>query len=455
MKRCIPPLALGLTLIGASSAALADVKYLDVRTGGIYLDDGRVVVRPVNGKHTEIEKDETRFHLEFKAGCQGLNQSLSTTEVAFGQVITVGKVVEGDLDRQTTMVPNYGKKEIGWTAVELFVRPSKLGGSNDPVTICQNWVNERLSQGATLRQVLAKDKTIIKPVSLSGVASCMRPSGKGIDWKSKTMDHQLIVVCKAGSVGAADDIEVKPAPLSPVTSFSKRLEVVASRLKALSPNMVGQCPASMPFQAEIQADAAGEVGYEINFPSNAGTPAQKRTGTLVFDGPGTKKTPIVEFTASSGYPVGVATLVIDQPGQNKASDHFKVQCVQAPVAGGLQFVPSQGSPLPATRPVRAVVPPPPPPRAIQAQPSQPASPPRALQAAPVTPPPAPPRAIQAQPAQPPKPPRDLQSAPVAPPPPPPRAVQLQPLPPQPLDPALSLQTAPVAPEPPARSTRSR
>ncbi|MEZ5701477.1 MAG: hypothetical protein R3E42_05145 [Burkholderiaceae bacterium] len=357
MNRCLTPLALGLTLIGASTTALADVKYIDVRTAGIYLDDGRVVVRPVNGKHTEIEKDETRFHLEFKAGCQGLNQSLATTEVAFGQVIASGKVAEGDADRQSTQVPNYGKKEMGWTAAELFVRPSKLSGSNDPLTICQNWVNERLSQGATLRQVLAKDKTIIKPVLLSGVASCNRPSGKGIDWKSKTMNHQLIVVCKAGSVGAADDIEVKPSPLVAGSSFSKRLEVVASRLKALSPNMVGQCPASMPFQAEIQADAAGEVGYEINFPSNAGTPAQKRTGTLVFDGPGTKKTPIAEFTASSGYPVGVATLVIDQPGQNKASDHFKVQCVQAPVAGGLAFNQPQGSPLPSARPMRAMVPP--------------------------------------------------------------------------------------------------
>lgn len=430
MNRCLTPLALGLTLIGASSTALAEVKYLDVRNAdGIHVNDGRVIVRPVNGKHTEIVTPELVYHLEMKAGCSkdfAKAHSLMDTRVTFGNAYANG--LSRTPNAPYTAVPNGDNKEIDWTETVLKVPVASAKGDLDPAAICQAWVNQRLGQGATLQQVLAQDKTISKAVTLSGVAQCGRwTNPEKAEWKTKTMAHQLTVVCKAGSVGDVDDVKLKePPPLSPANSFNKHLEVVASRLKALSPNMVGQCPASMPFQAEIQADAAGEVDYEINFPSNAGTPAQKRTGKLVFEGPGTKKTPIVEFTAVSGYPVGVASLVIEQPGQNKAYDHFKVQCVQAPVAGGSVFLSPQESPSPMTRPLKTMVPPPPPPRAIQAPPVQPPKPPRALQAAPVTPLPPPPRAVQAQPPQ-----------------------------PRPLDPSLPLAAAPVAPTPPARSTPSR
>ncbi|HEY9095225.1 MAG TPA: hypothetical protein VIN35_05730, partial [Hydrogenophaga sp.] len=423
MNRCLTTLALGLTLIGASSSALAEVKYLDVRNAdGIHVNDGRVIVRPVNGKHTEIVTPELVYHLEMKAGCSkdfAKAHFLMDTRVTFGNAYANGNSRAPNAPH--TEVPSSGKKEIDWTEAVLKVPVASAKGDLDPAAICQAWVNQRLGQGATLQQVLAQDKTISKAVTLSGVAQCGRwTNPEKAEWKTKTLAHQLTVVCKAGSAGGVDDVKLKdPPPLSPANSFNKHLEVVASRLKALSPNMVGQCPASMPFQAEIQADAAGEVDYEINFPSNAGTPAQKRQGKLVFEGPGTKKTPIVEFTAVSGYPVGVASLVIEQPGQNKAYDHFKVQCVQAPVAGGAVFSQPQGSPPPMTRPVKTMVPPPPPPRAIQAPPVAPSKPPRSLQSAPVTPPPAPSRGVQAPPVEPPKPPRAQQVDSVAPPPPPP------------------------------------
>ena len=88
MNRCLTPLALGLTLIGASSTALAEVKYLDVRNAdGIHVNDGRVIVRPVNGKHTEIVTPELVYHLEMKAGCSkdfAKAHSLMDTRVTFG-----------------------------------------------------------------------------------------------------------------------------------------------------------------------------------------------------------------------------------------------------------------------------------------------------------------------------------------------------------------------------------
>lgn len=399
MNRRLHPLALAAVL-AATGAAHADVDHVDVRTSGININDGRVVVNPVNGQHTQIANAQTSYHLEMKAGCSGVNQRLTDTFVALGNAGMNGDVAEAmPPGTPITQVSHRGNESIGWTEAVLQVPTAGLGGSLNPVAICQQWVQQRLGQGASLQQVLAQDKTIVKPVTLSAVASCARPNGGGREWKTRTMQHQLTVVCKAGAVGGMGQAiqAQQPAPPKPPGSLTKNLAVVASSLKALTPQYVGQCPAKLPFQAEIQADAAGEVDYKITFPPNANTPQQTRTGKLVFNGPGTQKTPIFEFTANTGYPVGVARLDIEQAGQNKVHEDFKVQCVQAPVGGSVQFAPTPGG---GGGPSDKVLAPsaPKPPLGVQAVPVQPPKPPLGIQAVPVEPPPppAPARAIQAQ-----------------------------------------------------------
>lgn len=398
MSRRLHPIAVAAVL-AAAGAAHADVDYVDVRNSGIHINDGRVIVNPVNGQHTQISNAQTSYHLEMKAGCSGVNQRLTDTFVALGNAGMNGDIAEAmPPGTPTTQVSHRGNESIGWTEAVLQVPTAGLGGSLNPVAICQQWVQQRLAQGASLQQVLAQDKTIVKPLTLSAVASCARPNGGGREWKTRTMQHQLTVVCKAGAVGGMGNAiqAQQPAPPKPPGSLTKNLAVVASSLKALTPQYVGQCPAKMPFQAEIQADAAGEVDYRITFPPNANTPQQTRTGKLVFDGPGTKKTPIFEFSANTGYPTGTASLVIEQAGQNKAYEKFKVQCVQAPVGGSVQFAPKPGG---GGDPSDKLAPPPAPkpPLGIQAVPQLPPKPPLGIQAVPVDPPPPPPvRAIQAQ-----------------------------------------------------------
>jgi hypothetical protein len=396
MNRRLHPIAMAAVL-AAAGAAHADVDYVDLRTSGININDGRVVVNVVNGQHTQIANAQTSFHLEMKAGCKGLNQRLTDTFVALGNAGMNGDVVEAmPAGVPKTQVSHRGNDEISWTEATLNVPTASLGSSLDPVKICKTWVDQRLGQGAQLHQILAQDKTIVKPLTLSAVAACGK-NGDSNHWRTRTLAHQLTVVCKAGAVGGLGNIQAQqPAPPKPPGSLTKNLAVVASSLKALTPQYVGQCPAKLPFQAEVQADAAGEVDYKITFPPNANTPQQTRTGKLVFNGAGTQKTPIFEFTANTGYPVGVARLDIEQAGQNKVHEDFKVQCVQAPVGGSVQFAPKPGD---GGGPSDKVLAPstPKPPMGIQAVPPQPPKPPLGIQATPVEPPPpAPARAIQAQ-----------------------------------------------------------
>jgi hypothetical protein len=379
MKTRLNPIPLCCALLCSVPVAHADVDYVDIRHGGISLNAATVTVNPVNGRFAQIVNPETFYNLEMKAGCKGLNNHLKDTYVAFGNANANGKVVEADPNAITSLVLNRSVKSMDWVQAVLKVPTHKLGGALDPVAICNAWLDQRLAQGANLQQVLSKDHSVLKPVTVSAVASCGKSNSGPFqdEYRTKTMGHHLTVVCKAGNVGGSGGIQAQvPAPPPSPGALTKNLAVVSSDLKLLTPNLVGKCPAKVQFQADIQVDAAGELDYTVNFPHNANTPSQKRVGKLIFNGPGSQKTPIFEFTANTGYPVGVTTLVIEQPGKNKAHANFSVQCVQAPAGGSIQFNPAPGSNSPggvlapdAPKPpltiqVTPVTPPPPPPTRI-------------------------------------------------------------------------------------------
>jgi hypothetical protein len=400
MKHLPTPTALACAVLVALPAALptlahADVDYVDIRHGGINLQAGRVTVHPVNGRYGQISNAETVYPLEMKAGCKGINERLTDTFVALGNAgMNGGPVVEAmPPGTPRTPVAHRGNQSMDWVEVDLKVPTSNLGGSLDPVAICNAWVDQRLAQGALLHQILAQDKTIVKPVTLSAVAACGK-NGQSSDWRTKTLAHQFTVVCKAGAVGGVGGIQAQtPTPPPPALGLTKNLAVVASSLNALTPNVVGQCPAKVQFQAEIQADAKGEVDYTVVFPPNANTPQQQRSGKLVFQSAGTRKTPIFEFNANTGYPTGTAVLTLQQAGENKAYANFKVQCVQGAAGNQIQMAPKPSSDPNTTLRAPATPPPPSAPLNIQVQPASPPPPaPLNIQMQPASPPPPPPAA---------------------------------------------------------------
>ncbi len=398
MRQVLHPVAMA-ALLSCASAALAGVDYIDIRSAGIYVNDGRVSVNPVNGRYAQIVEPETPFNVEMKAGCSGLNNRLKQTFVAFGNANMNGKVVEANPGMITTPISNRGNKEIDYIQAVIKVPTAQLSGSLKPVDICNTWLDQRLAQGASLHQLLAKDQIIAKPVTLSGVASCGKAnSGQFEDeYRTDTMGHQLTVVCKAGSVPGVGGVQAQvpqpPQPPQPPGGFTKPLQVTAAALSATPAAVSGTCPAKVRFQGEVTGDAAGTVIYQVRFPGNANTQPQAWGGQLSFDKPGTRKTPVIEFNAQSGYPTGTAVMEIINPGNQKVYANFSVQCVAAQGQGAVQMAPKPG-PKPGTT--------------LQATP--PAPPPLNLQATPQTPPPPPPLNLQAVPLSPsPTPPRDVQS----------------------------------------------
>jgi hypothetical protein len=339
MRVQLHPLAIAISLTSVSQLALAAVDYVDIRTAGIYVNDGRIVVEPVNNRYANIVTPEASYNVEMKAGCKGLGQKLESTYVAFGNANMNGSIVESN-DLAYATVNHGGNKEVGYTAVELKVPAAKISGDLDPVQVCNAWLDQRLGQGASLMQIWTKDHTVLKPVTLSAVAAC----GGNTDYRTKTMAHQLTIVCKAGSVGGGvGGIQAQvPQPPKPAGNYTKNIQVTAVELKSLTPEQTGTCPAKVKFQVEIAADAAGVAQYQVRFPANANTPAQSFGGQVAFDSAGTRSTPVIQFNAVSGYPVGVAVVEIVNPGNKKAYADFKVTCVKAQGPGNIQFAPKPG-----------------------------------------------------------------------------------------------------------------
>lgn len=391
MKNPVRPVAFAALLVAGIAPSHAAVDYVDLRVNGIYINDGRVVVEPVNNRYAKIATPEVSYNVEMKAGCKGVNQSLKDMFVAFGNANMNGSVVEANPGMVTVPVAGRGNKEMGYAPVLLKVPAAQIGGSLDPVQACNAWLDQRLAQGASLMQIWTKDHSMLKPVTLSAVAACGGNSGSN-DYRTDTLSHQLTIVCKAGTVGGGiGGIQAQqPKPPQAPGGIAKIMEVTAVELKALTPMVTGNCPAKVRFQGEVTADAPGSVQYQVRFPSNANTPEQSFGGQIIFQGAGKRVTPPIEFNAVSGYPVGVAVIELVSAGGKKAQADFKVQCVQAQGPGSIQVNPKPGDSL------NKIQPSPQDPRPglnIQAVPVQP-KPPGSVQAQPQDPKPAPARALQ-------------------------------------------------------------
>jgi len=376
MKASLRPVALAALFVAGSSPLHAAVDHVDIRSDGIHVNDGRVVVEPVNNRYAKVMTPEVSYHVEMKAGCKGLNQKLESTFVAFGNAGMNGSVVEANPGMVTVPVSHRGNKEIGYTAALLKVPTAQIGGSLDPVQACNAWLDQRLGQGASLMQIWTKDHSMLKPVTLSAVAAC----GNNTDYRTDTMQHQLTIVCKAGTVGGGvGGIQAQqPKPPQAPGGFAKVMQVTKVELKPLTPEVTGNCPAKVKFRVEVTADAAGTAQYLVRFPPNANTPEQSYGGQIAFNSAGMRSTPAIEFNAVTGYPTGTAVVEIVSHGNKKDYANFKVQCVQAQGPGSIQFAPKPGG-----NPINKVQPNTPDPKPglnIQAQPLDPKpAPARAVQ----------------------------------------------------------------------------
>lgn len=340
MNAPLHPIALATLLATAATHALAAVDYVDIRRDGIHVQDGIVVVEPVNDRYAKISTPEVSYHVEMKAGCKGVNQTLQQTFVAFGNANMNGDIVEANPGMPTVPVSARGNKDIGYTAAVLKVPAGQIGGALDPVQVCNTWLDQRKAQGASLMQIWTKDYSVLKPVTLSAVAEC----GGNTDYRTATLAHQLTVVCKAGQVGGGQGgIQAQvPQPPKPAGNFGHVTQVTNVKLTALDPEQTSTCPAKVKFRVEVSTDGPGTAQYLLRFPPNANTPEQSHGGQLSFDAAGSRTTPVIEFNAASGYPTGSAVVEIVSHGNKKAYASFKLQCVQAQGPGTIQQAPKPG-----------------------------------------------------------------------------------------------------------------
>lgn len=337
MKRHISSACLLGALLGYGVPALALTKfdYIDIEKEGINIADGKVFINPVNGNYGQATGSSVSYHVKMRAGCKRQN-TLQEAFVTFGSENVSGGILEAS-DNYRHLVGMGMGKTLGWSSVHLQVPLNRLGFN--PATMCQNYLEHKLSQGVSRQQVLASDHVINKPVTLSAVASCGK-SGNNVDYGVAKLNSQLKVICKAGAVGGIDSIQVQPpGPIQGAGSFQATTQVTNVTFKATPKTISGTCPAKARFTGAITASGPGKVRYQISFPGTEKLDIRE----LNFAKAGTKSIGLVEYTANNTMPVAVAHLKVLSPSVRNAYADFKVLCTTQGV-GGVGNVQTQSPP---------------------------------------------------------------------------------------------------------------
>lgn len=350
-----------LAALFASGGALAGSKvdHVDLAKGdGIHLNDGRIVVTPVNGEYAKVNTPALTYRLKARAGCKGQN-GLKQFFVSLGSENVGEQVLEASNNHRQTVPGLNFQKALPWTDVVMQVPADKLGF--DPVDMCRQNLQQKVAQGASKMQVMASDHALGKGVWFTAVAACGTLATSDYSFGSKFIGAALEVVCKAGGgpVGA-----VKPIPAAPPVggnALQAPFQVTGMSFQATPYETSARCPTRARFSGTLSVSAPGVVKYRVLFPGNV----VSSTRTLTFDKAGTRSIGFAEFDAVSSVPSGTATLEVLEPVSRKAHAKFKVNCIAAGGPGGIQMLPGQGA-APAARPVQPLPMP-----VLPAQPGQP------------------------------------------------------------------------------------
>lgn len=336
MKKCIHQVCLIGGLLASASMAMAvdKVDYVNIQKDGINLADGKVYIKPNNGNYGTASKSTVSYHVKVRAGCKWQNE-VKSAFVAFGEEYASGTVIEYSDNYKQDVLIRHGQKTMPWTAVHLQVPLTKLGFN--PAAMCQDYLNNKISQGVSKQQVLAQDHVINQSVKISAVARCGKPGKSGDQYGTAKMGTGLKIICKSGSVAGVNNIQVQPSKPKPgVNAIQAQFQVTNATLKATPYKLSTTCPAKAKFTGTISANGPGTVQYQILFPGSDKTGIRN----LHFNKAGTKSIGIVEYPTDHSLPVASATLKVLSPGNKKAYAHFKVLCI-TPGPGGVSDVQQQ------------------------------------------------------------------------------------------------------------------
>jgi len=247
-----------------STSVLADkVKSIDVRASGINMNDGVVRVQPVNGQYQNIQNNKVEFHVEAKASCAN-NWNVNSLNVIYGSTDCDGKVCEGAGDQYYVDLGK-GGEEVPWRKANMQVPMAQLGV--DPVALCQQMLEQKQQQGASVMQILNSEHVINRQVTISTTASCTR--GNRIRFGDDAMKTNLRVVCMAGGNGLPNQVQApKPAHLKTAENIGGGYQplTINTAFMAIENNSLhyqGQCPTNINFKVNLQGSGKGWVRYHI------------------------------------------------------------------------------------------------------------------------------------------------------------------------------------------------
>lgn len=293
LKKIMMKASVGVAALAISSQlhALTDtVDYVDVTSGdGIYVNEGTIVVTPVNGVYSQVSSGNTvSYHKRLKAGCKG-SKLLSNTAVYYGTVNVYGGILESN-DNYKEAVPHLHAGSIPYTTVELNVPLNKLGF--DPVQACQDMLETKMSQGLTKMQVMNSDQLLNRNASFTGMAACGLPGGDNKYFERDVIGGSVKVICKAGASGPVNQIEkpklnIVAVPLGGSGDFQaghQPLDITMAQITTNKLHDSGVCPANLQFGVGFKGNGKGHIRYTIT-----------KGGFSVY------KSPVISYEGAEGW----------------------------------------------------------------------------------------------------------------------------------------------------------
>lgn len=272
IKPIIQLLGTSLLLAGTSLAHARQVDHIDLTASdGIHINNGRIEVSVVNGEYGQASSQTVPFNLRMKAGCKG-NDIIKDAFIERGQVNVSENVLEGgssnfrvDVNRPAVA------KSFPYSSATLQVPLNKLGA--DPVQMCRDMMQEKMSQGVAKHQILNSNHTLNAPMLFTGVASCGNVGNdNGLKFAKDTFTDQLTVICKAGPAAPggntvkAPKLPINAVPLggNSIQAGANALTIVEGELLAGGmSNFVGSCPAQLSMAARVRGGGKGQIRVHV------------------------------------------------------------------------------------------------------------------------------------------------------------------------------------------------
>lgn len=291
---------LAMTTAGLSHPAWAlmdRVKYVDIRQAeGIYVNDAKIVVEAANGKYSKVTSgNSVRYHMEMQAGCKGVNSVLKSTYITLGAPPSGNGIIEYS-DKYKVMVPNGGKRSIGYTPTQLDIPLNQL--NFDPVQACNEMMAFKQQQGISKMQIMNSEWHVLRPVTMSAVASCGLWHNETKDYFKKAIHNGYAkIICKGAGGSGIGSIKAKETPLSPVDSLDGGYQPLQITDASISTNKTydsGYCPANKTFTVRFKGHGKGQVRY-----------------TVTSSGKNVYKSPILDYDSSEGYKQHQFSITVD------------------------------------------------------------------------------------------------------------------------------------------------